>query len=456
MIPMIRIGDFSFFQSNKIYCLAAPESSGSHMTNSRDTQSVCASLLIHENPKLKIQVNTCETTKNLSALPCWRKIGRKMAQTIAILGVGIVLSLESGTAQVITSPPTALAKKYSTTYNYKKYLWMPQYNIHIIGTATVSDWFMRESYWMINNVMGAMLPVHRAKFSGHQALLVTNVDPDLSFLGGAVGQRNTGSIGWSCFNEALVGTTAQDTYNLGAAAEFRGWETPIHEFGHSIELTLGLGDTTVATYQANNAPFNPLYPGELFAWSLEKWFAVRPANYRSQLPTWQRNYLATVFNVNNTWSPAYAQRPTAVPVGPLGFYYCAGEGQPVNLWGVNDVAYGANTIYSNFAYLTNRTGVLYFNPPTFGYDPYQNVLKAGFYRLKSNIVAPPGYTLCADEGGTYTLPGVSSVAYGSNGNFKFFRGQPKGSRITFNSTVFGGDPNYGVLKNGFYKLGSSL
>jgi hypothetical protein len=77
----------------------------------------------------------------------WRKIGRKMTQTIAILGVGIALSLESGTAQVITSPPTTLVKKYSTTYNYKKYIWMPQYQIHIIGTATVSDWFMRESYW---------------------------------------------------------------------------------------------------------------------------------------------------------------------------------------------------------------------------------------------------------------------------------------------------------------------
>jgi hypothetical protein len=314
------------------------------------------------------------------------------------------------------------------------------------------------SYWMIYNVMGAMLPAQRAKFSGHQALLVTNVDPDLYSLGLSpyVGHRNTGMSGWSMFNEAIVATTSADIMYPGTTPVFRGWETPIHEFGHSIELTLGLGDTTVATYQVNNAQFNPLYKGELFAWSLEKWFAVRPANYRSQLPTWQRNYLATVFNVSNTWSPSYAQRPTAVPVGPLGFFYCAGEGQAVNLWGINDVAYGANTIYSNFAYLTNRTGVLYFNVPTFGYDPYQNVLKAGFYRLKSNIVAPPGYTLCADEGGTYKLPGLSSVAYGSNGNFKFFRGQPEGARITFNPTVFGVDPNPGVLKNGFYKLGSSL
>jgi hypothetical protein len=428
------------------------------MINSRDTQSVCALLLIHENPKLKIQVNICETTKNLSPLACWRKIGRKMTQAIAILGVGIVLSLESGTAQVITSPPMAFTPKYSTTYNYKKYLWIPQYNIHIIGTATVSDWFMLETYGMISNVMGAMLPVHRSKFSGHQALLVTNVDPDLFTIGVSIyrGHRNTGNIGWSMFNEAIVRTYAADTINFNTVPSYRGWETPIHEFGHSVELTLGLRDTTVAIHNNNGGLYSPVYPGEFFAWSVESWFAVSPGKSRSNLPTWARNYLATVFNVNNTWSPTYAQRPTPVPVGPLGFFYCAGEGQSVNLWGVNDVAYGANTIYSNFAYRTNRTGVLYFNVPTFGYDPYPNLLKAGFYRLKSNIVAPPGYTLCADEGGSFVLPGLSSVAYGSNGNFKFFRGQPGGARITFNPTVFGVDPNYGVLKNGFYKLGSSL
>ena len=370
----------------------------------------------------------------------------------------MALSLESGTAQVITSPPTSLVKKYSTTYNYKKYLLIPQYNIHVIGTATVSDWFMRESYWMIYNVMSAMRPERRAAFSGHQALLVTNVDPDLFSLGLSPyrGHRNTGLAGWSMFNEAIVCTNAADTINFNTVAVYRGWETPIHEFGHSIELTLGLRDTTIATYNANGGLTNPLYPGEHFSWAVEKWFSVRPGTSRSQLTTWERTYLATVFDQYNTWSPTYAPRPEKQPVGPLGFFYCAAEGQAVDLWGVNDVAYGANTAYSNFAYLTNRTGYLVYNVPTFGYDPYPNVLKGGFYRLKSNIVPPPGYTLCADEGGSYRLPGLSSVAYGSNGNFKFLRGQPNGSVITFNPTVFGGDPNYGSLKNGFYKLGSSL
>ena len=376
-----------------------------------------------------------------------------MTQTIAILGVAIALSLESGNAQVITSPPVALQKKYFSTYGYTKYVWIPQYNIHILGTATVSDWFMRESYWMINNVMGAMLASNRAKFSGFQALLVTDLDPDLSFQGGSVGSRNTGSNGWSCFSENLVCTTAVDTYNPSAGAIYRGWETPVHEFGHAIEQTLGLLDTTRARHVANNVSTvgNDLW--ESFAWGVEDWFAVRPTAYRSNLPLWKRNYLAEVFDIYNVWGPSFAQRPIKQPVGPLGFTYGCGEGYGVKIGEKYDVAYGAN---GKFAYLTDRVGITFFNVPTFGYDPYPNVLKNGFYRLKSSIIPPAGYTLCASEGGTFTLPGLSSVAYGSNGNFKFFRGQPSGSRIPFNPTAFGVDPNVGSLKNGFYKLGSSL
>jgi hypothetical protein len=374
-----------------------------------------------------------------------------MIQTIAVLGVGIALSLESGTAQTIISPPTTLAKRYSAQYNYKKYIWMPQYNIHIIGTATVSDWFMRETYWILKNVMGAMRPEHHSKFYGHQALLVTDLDRDLSFDRGSVGARNTGNIGWSMFSENLVCTTASDTYS-GAPAIYRGWETPIHEFGHTIELTLGLRDKTIATRKINGGQTNIPADAELYAWAVERWFAVRPSVYRSQLPTWERNYLAEVFNVSNTWSPTFAQRPTPVPVGPLGFTYGAGEGRAINLGATsNDLAYG---LKGQFAYRTNRTGIVYFNVPTFGYDPYPNVLKSGFYRLRSSIVAPPGYTLCADENGSFRLPGVSSVAYGSNGNFTFSNG--RSGLIPFNNTFFGIDPNPGVFKNGFYKLGSGL
>ena len=373
-----------------------------------------------------------------------------MTQTIAILGVAIALSLESGTAQVITSPPTGLNKRYSTTYSYTKYLWLSQYNIHILGTATVSDWFMRESYGMINNMMGAMLPSKRAAFSGFQALMITNFDPDLTFLNSLAGHRNTGNAGWSLFNEALVRTTAKDTLYPNSTAVFRGWETPIHEFGHAIELTLGLGARTTAIYSANNGKDSDAVAAERYAWAVEQWFAVRPGSYRARLATWERNYLAEVFDTSNTWQPLYTERPVAVPVGPLGFTYCVGEGLAVNLWGVNDVAYGAN---GTFAYLTNRTGYIAFNVATFGYDPYPNVRKSGFYRLKSSIVPPPGYTLCANEGGSFTLPGLSSVAYGSYGNFKFLTGRT--GNVTFNPSVFGGDPNYGSLKNGFYKLGST-
>ena len=374
-----------------------------------------------------------------------------MTQTIAILGVAIALSLESGTAQVITSPPTGLNKRYSTTYSYTKYLWLSQYNIHILGTAKVSDWFMRETYGMLNNVMGAMRPEKRLAFLGHQALLITNLDPDLTFMQGAVGQRNTGGIGFSIFNEALVCTTARDTYYLASpTASFRGWETPIHEFGHSIELTLNLQARTKTLYDTNLGSGSDAVAAERYAWGVEKWFQVTPDRIRGNFTTWEMTYFAEVFNTSNTWTPVYTQRPLAVPVGPLGFTYCVGEGQGVNLWGVNDVAYGAN---GSFVHRTNKTGNIFFNNSTFSYDPYPGFKKYGFYRLNSSIVPPQGYTLCANQGETFTLPGLSSVAYGSNGNFKFLTGRT--GSVTFNATVFGGDPNFGSLNSGFYKLGST-
>lgn len=69
------------------------------------------------------------------------------------------------------------------------------------------------------------------------------------------------------------------------------------------------------------------------------------------------------------------------------------------------------------------------------------------------IVAPAGYTWCANEGGSFSLPDVCDVAYGANGQFRYIYG--KSGTITFNNTTFGGDPIPGVVKNGFYKESST-
>ena len=63
---------------------------------------------------------------------------------------------------------------------------------------------------------------------------------------------------------------------------------------------------------------------------------------------------------------------------------------------------------------------------------------------------PAGYTYCAPENGSFTLPAKSHVAYGADNKFKYLYNQT--GTITFSNTAFGGDPLPGVFKSGFYKL----
>lgn len=379
-----------------------------------------------------------------------------MSKIVAIFSVGIALSLESGTAQttsnlVITAPPAGVQTHWAATYIPAKYLRIDQYNIHILGSPTVSDWFMRETHGLISNMVGAMKnPADRARFSGFQALLITNSDPDLTFVGSVAGHRNSGGNGWSLFNEALVCATAADTIRPGSTAEYRGWETPVHEFGHAVEATLDLFARTRALHVANGVPTSDPTLSESYAWALEQWFAVRPGSSKSNMPAWQYNYFTEVFDANNTWSPSYAPRPAVTPGGPAGYTWCSGEGGSFSLPGTCDVAYGANGV---FLYQTNRTGVISFNVSTFGSDPVPNVLKSGYYkRLTQSVtpVGPEGYTWCVGEGGSFTLPGACDVAYGANGKFAYALNQT--GTVTFTNSRFNPDPNPGVYKAGFYKL----
>ncbi len=65
---------------------------------------------------------------------------------------------------------------------------------------------------------------------------------------------------------------------------------------------------------------------------------------------------------------------------------------------------------------------------------------------------PPGYTYCASENQSFTLPSLCHVAYGANNSFSYLYNQT--GTITFNNTNFG-DPAPGVVKSGYYKIASS-
>lgn len=136
--------------------------------------------------------------------------------------------------------------------------------------------------------------------------------------------------------------------------------------------------------------------------------------------------------------------------GPTGYTWCANEGESFALSGLCDVAYGGGT---EFIYCSNMSGTVMFSNFAFNGDPASGVPKGGFYRLRapsSNPVGPPGYTWCGGEGSSFTLPGLSDVAYGVGPSQFSYSMNRTGTVIFDNSTFL--DPAEGFAKNGFYKL----
>ncbi|MGW3285341.1 alpha-L-rhamnosidase-related protein [Streptomyces sp. NPDC001002] len=119
-----------------------------------------------------------------------------------------------------------------------------------------------------------------------------------------------------------------------------------------------------------------------------------------------------------------------------GFTRCAGEGGTCSFSGTRSVAYGAGT----YVYKT-VTGSTSCGNDSFGGDPAENLVKSCYV---ADVGGPPGYTACAAEGGTCSVPGYNrDVAYGANGNF--VHQVTKGSVDCTNAHF--GDPIDGVAKS---------
>lgn len=168
---------------------------------------------------------------------------------------------------------------------------------------------MRESCELIRQVVACLKnPTDREKFSGHQAFLITNADPDLSLARGRKGQRGTGGKGFSVFNEALVCTTAVSTLYPDQPPQYRGWNVPVHELGHSVENTLDLKDRSDDVFKKNVPNYNPEKRREYFAWATEEWFGCARRG-RGAMSKWKYEYLATIFSEENKWIPNCNPRP---------------------------------------------------------------------------------------------------------------------------------------------------
>ncbi|MFF4353855.1 trehalase family glycosidase [Streptomyces sp. NPDC001530] len=119
-----------------------------------------------------------------------------------------------------------------------------------------------------------------------------------------------------------------------------------------------------------------------------------------------------------------------------GFTRCAGEGGTCSFSGTRAVAYGAGT----YRYKTVTSSTACTNA-SFGGDPAANLLKSCYV---ADAGGPPGYTVCAAEGGTCAVPGYNrDVAYGANGNFAH---QVTNGSVACTNAHFG-DPIDGVAKS---------
>ncbi|MGW7257658.1 alpha-L-rhamnosidase-related protein [Streptomyces sp. NPDC054834] len=130
--------------------------------------------------------------------------------------------------------------------------------------------------------------------------------------------------------------------------------------------------------------------------------------------------------------------PTDPGTGALraGFTRCAGEGGTCSFSGSRSVAYGADT----YTYKT-VTGSTACTNYSFGGDPAPNLVKSCYV---ADAGGPPGYTACAAEDGTCTVPGYNrDVAYGAGGNFAH---QVTNGSVACTNAHFG-DPVHGVAKS---------
>jgi hypothetical protein len=103
-------------------------------------------------------------------------------------------SLPSEKDRRISNPPAALKSiGWPRLYKYSKYFNTKTYNVHILGTAEVSDERMLLVAEFIDNMISALKSSQdRAKFAGHHICLIGSKDPDLGELGSVPNQRNAG------------------------------------------------------------------------------------------------------------------------------------------------------------------------------------------------------------------------------------------------------------------------
>lgn len=202
----------------------------------------------------------------------------------------------------IVAKPSSVKTRWQGIHQFTRYLKVDKYNVHIVGTASVSDWMMRESCLFNEAIIAAIkYPSQRAKLSGFIAHLTTYKDRPIS----SSGQRSGGTYLATITCEDMVcGVSRTDPHVPSRAKQYRAWEVPTHEMGHAIEISLGLQSKSDLVYEANRDNYKPSLAREHFAWGTSSWFGSGGTSAgRNSMPQWEYNYLSRFFDAQNQWQP---------------------------------------------------------------------------------------------------------------------------------------------------------
>lgn len=190
---------------------------------------------------------------------------------------------------------TAFQLYQPNTYHHNS-----KFNLHFFATKGSTANKFDATVEVFTQVIERVKPEYQSLFSGHHIFMITFADPDVP--GAALqGHKNTGNVGFVIITEELIcADRVFDTLYPDNELTDTVWRTPLHELGHSIELTLGIRQKTGELLDLNhpNEPSDTEY-SEKFAWLTESWFNQGLYTDRINMLDWEKTYFGEVFLQQN-------------------------------------------------------------------------------------------------------------------------------------------------------------
>lgn len=200
------------------------------------------------------------------------------------------------------------------------------YGYMVVASNTVSDWALLNAHLIYKNILSSMLSSQVAKMKKdtiNKKLIVMISKDDSSTVDSTTTPFILGTFDTAWMHKYRGGASSNGTTVIteemmnkegvytrgGADKSYREFEQVVHEFGHAIDMICNLN--TQNQRMASTA--FPSNPAEWFPWEVQEWFNSAHSSggqYRAKMDKRERDYVATVFDSQNTWLPPRKLRET--------------------------------------------------------------------------------------------------------------------------------------------------